>query len=158
MRCSSLWSMAARISCEPIRSQNLVEFSKKIYSYPPSFFSPNFLLFFFLSNTVQEVHLAKGYTESIESYRLLWLSLCKATNDFASSVGATITICLIFHVLYLILDSYRYCVLMPEQIRNSRPREITLLLLDSAALLWVLFLYCNIGHNVPKYVSTIFAL
>lgn len=124
----------------------LSKFLKPPELYP--FFSILFL------DSSQEVHLAKGYTESIESYRLLWLSLCRATNDFASSVGATITVCLIFHVLYLILDSYRYCILLPEQIRNSRPREITILLLDSVAILSFLFLYCNIGHNVPKYVST----
>ncbi|XP_065205608.1 gustatory and odorant receptor 63a-like [Planococcus citri] len=100
-----------------------------------------------------EVQNGRGYTSLIEAYRLLWMNLCNITNYFASSIGATITVCLVFHVLYLILAAYRTVTSVPELLRNSQPWSIPPILIDLLFHLAVILFFCNVGQNVVKYCT-----
>ncbi|XKL68244.1 hypothetical protein PGB90_003735 [Kerria lacca] len=102
---------------------------------------------------IQEVHRANGYTRTIEDYRLLWLLLCKVVRSFASSIGITITICLLFHIFYLILASYRSCLVIPEFFKKSEISRIPTVLLDSVIVLLIIFFYCDVGHHIPKLIN-----
>lgn len=108
-------------------------------------FQPSFLQ--------QEVRNGLGYTSIVEAYRLLWMILCNITNKFAPSIGATITVCLVFHVLYLIVAAYRIVSSVPDHLRNGQPWSILPIVLDLIFHLGLILFFCNVGQNVGKYVS-----
>lgn len=79
--------------------------------------------------------------------------MCRIVRNFASSIGVTITICLVFHIMYAVLALYRTTTALPEYVRKADVYNILFVVVDLALLLSVILFYCNVGHNVPKYVS-----